>query len=172
MEANLDRLAQLEQHHISAAYSTICRRVTIRSEPSSLMANYSKIKRVELLQCCIAMAVKGNWNLKEWESIEKVERGTEKLRREAAGRLDEDNVLESKAIRNPHLCLGPARGSRPDHWVKKDSQSRTRRVESNHLVFRRSAVSSLWPCYVWEFGGFLCLTFFVVSLLCNHNKIL
>jgi len=40
--------------------------------------------------------VEGNWNLKEQEDIGEVERGTEKLRREAAGRLDEDNTLESK----------------------------------------------------------------------------
>ena len=59
------------------------------------MANYSKIKRVELLQSRIAMAVEGNWNLEKWEDIEEVERRTGKLRREAAGRLDEDNALES-----------------------------------------------------------------------------
>jgi len=40
--------------------------------------------------------VEGNWNLEEREDIEKVERRTEKWRREAAGRLDEDNVLENK----------------------------------------------------------------------------
>jgi len=42
------------------------------------------------------VVVEGNWNLEEQEDIEKVERGTEKLRREAAGRLDEGNALESK----------------------------------------------------------------------------
>jgi len=60
------------------------------------MADYSKIKRVEPLQSRIATAVKGNWNLEEWEGIEEVERETEKLRREAAGRLDEDNALKGK----------------------------------------------------------------------------
>jgi len=40
-------------------------RVTIRSKPSSLMANYSNIKRVELPWSCIAMAVEGNWNPEE-----------------------------------------------------------------------------------------------------------
>jgi len=43
---------------------------------------------------------------------------------------------------------------------------------SSHLVFRRGTVSSFRLCYVWELEGFLCLTFFVVSLLCNLNKIL
>jgi len=54
----------------------------IRAEPSSLMANYSKIKRVKLLWSRIVMAVEGNWNLEEQEDIEEVERRTEKLRRE------------------------------------------------------------------------------------------
>ena len=40
------------------------------------------------------MAVEGNWNLEEQKGIEKVERGTEKWRREAAERLDKDNTLE------------------------------------------------------------------------------
>jgi len=60
------------------------------------MANYSKIKRVGPPWSCIAVAVEGNWNLEEQEDIGEVERGTKKLRREAAGRLDKDNMLESK----------------------------------------------------------------------------
>jgi len=43
----------------------IFRRVTIRSKPSSLMANYTKIKRVKSTQSYIAMAREGNWVLKE-----------------------------------------------------------------------------------------------------------
>ena len=65
-----------------------------------------------------------------------------------------------------------ARGPRPNHCTREDFWSRTRRVGSSHPVFGRSAVSSLWSYYVWEFRGFFCLTFFVISLLCNHNKIL
>jgi len=57
------------------------------------MANYSKIKRVEPLWGHIAMAVEGNWNLKEQEDREEIERRTGKLRRETAERLDEDNML-------------------------------------------------------------------------------
>jgi len=60
------------------------------------MANYSKIKRVGPPWSCIAVAVEGNWNPEEQEDIGEVERETKKLRRETAGRLDEDNVLESK----------------------------------------------------------------------------
>jgi len=69
------------------------------------------------------------------------------------------------------LDADTARGSRPAYCVRENSWSRTRRVGSNHLVFGRSTVSSFWPCYVWKFRGFLCLTFFVVLLLCNSNKI-
>jgi len=68
----------------------------IRAEPLLLMANYSKIKRVEPPWSHIIMAVEGNWNLEEQEDIEEVERRTEKLRRETVGKLDEDNVLKSK----------------------------------------------------------------------------
>jgi len=68
-EANLNRLAQPKQCYTLAVGSAICRRVTIRSKPPSLMANYGKIKRVELLWSCIAMAVEGNGNLEEQEGI-------------------------------------------------------------------------------------------------------
>jgi len=64
-EANLDRLAQPERCHTSVASSAICKRVMIRSEPPSLMANYGKIKRVKPLQSHITMAVEGNGNLEE-----------------------------------------------------------------------------------------------------------
>jgi len=60
------------------------------------MANYSKIKRVEPLWGYIAMAVEGNWNLKEQEDREEVEKRTGKLKRKTTGRLDKDNMLESK----------------------------------------------------------------------------
>jgi len=109
MEASLDGLVQPEQCYTSAASSIIHRRVTIRSEPSLLMANYSKIKRVEPPWSCIAMAVEGNWNLEEQESIEAVEKRTEKLRREVAERPDEDNVLKSKITRDCCLCLQPSK---------------------------------------------------------------
>jgi len=56
--------------------------------------------------------------------------------------------------------------------MKEASWSRVRRAGSGYQVFRRGITSSYWPYYVWEFGGFLYLTFFVVSLLCNLNKIL
>jgi len=73
------------------------------------MANYSNIKRVEPLWSCIAMAVEGNWNLKEQEDIEEAERRIKKLRREAAGRLDENNALKSKTTRDRRFCLQPSK---------------------------------------------------------------
>ena len=60
------------------------------------MANYIKFKRVKLMQSCIAMEIEENWTLEEWEDIEEVERGIEKLRREIEGRSEEDNMLEGK----------------------------------------------------------------------------
>ena len=67
-------------------------------------------------------------------------------------------------------CL--TRGSRTTYCMKEDSWSRVGEVGSGHQVFRRGIASSAWAYYVWELGGFLCLAFFVVSLLCNPNKIL
>jgi len=55
------------------------------------------------------MAVEGNWNLEEPEDIEKVERRTKKQRREAVGKLDKDNVLESKTTRDRCLHLQPSK---------------------------------------------------------------
>ena len=37
----------------------------------------------------------------------------------------------------------PTRGARPDHRVREDFWSRTRRVRSSHPVFGRDAISSL-----------------------------
>jgi len=70
------------------------------------------------------------------------------------------------------LFYSPTRGSRLIYCLEKNPRSRTKRIGSSHLVFGKGTISSFQPCYVWEFGGFLCLTFFVVSLLCNLNKIL
>jgi len=94
------------------------------------------------------------------------------VRRDAEGRLDKDNALEGKRLEIAVSFYSPARGLRPVYCVREDSRSRTRRVGSGYPVFGRSAVSLFWLCYVWKYRGFLCLTFFVVLLLCNHNKIL
>jgi len=41
--------------------------------------------------------------------IKEEEKETKKLRREAAERLDEDNVLEGKTTQNRHLYLQPSK---------------------------------------------------------------
>jgi len=46
------------------------------------------------------MAVEENWNLKEHKDIEEPERRIKKLKREIAGRLNEDNMLKSKTTRD------------------------------------------------------------------------
>jgi len=66
----------------------------------------------------------------------------------------------------------PAKGSRAIHCLEKNFQSRIRGVESSSQVIGRGAVSSSYSYYLWEFGSFLCFFSFVVSLLCNPNKIL
>jgi len=53
--------------------------------------------------------VEGNWNLEEQEDIKKVERKTEKQRREVAGRLDKDNALKNKTTQDCCLCLQPGK---------------------------------------------------------------
>jgi len=66
----------------------------------------------------------------------------------------------------------PARDLRVIDCAGKNPRSRTRKVGSSYQVLGRGAASSGWPYYIWEFGGFLCLIFFVVLLLCNIKKIL
>jgi len=67
---------------------------------------------------------------------------------------------------------GPAKGSRAIHCLEKNPQSRIRGVGSSSQVIERGAVSSFHFYYLWEFRSFLCFFSFVVSLLCNPNKIL
>jgi len=145
----------------------------IRPRPSLLMANYSKIKRAKPLWSHLAMAVEGNWKSEKWEYIGEVKRRIEKLRREVVRRLDEGNMLESKMAQDRCLCLWPIK--RLEVQPSYEDKFWGVGLEEQGVVSqcsRRGAVSSLWPYYVWKFRGFLCLTFFVVSLLCNHNKIL
>jgi len=52
---------------------------------------------------------------------------------------------------------GLAKGSRAIHCLEKNPQS---------------AISLFYSYYLWEFESFLCFFSFVVSLLCNPNKIL
>jgi len=58
-KANLGSLALPEQYHTSVAGGAIFRRVTIRSKPLLLKTNYTKIKRIESIQSCIATAREG-----------------------------------------------------------------------------------------------------------------
>jgi len=106
-EVNFKDLVLPEWHHTSVASSTIFRRVTIRSEPSSLMANYIKIKRVELMRSCIGTTVEENWVLEKCDDIGEVMDKIRKLEREVEGRIDKDNALESKTTRDRCLLLLP-----------------------------------------------------------------
>ena len=64
------------------------------------------------------------------------------------------------------------KGSRAIHCLEKNPRSRIREVESSNQVIERDAISLFHSYYLWEFGSFLCFFSFVVSLLCNPNKIL
>ena len=66
----------------------------------------------------------------------------------------------------------PAKGSRAIHYLEKNPWSRIRGVGSGSQVIGRGAISSFHSYYLWEVGSFLCFFSFVVSLLCNPNKIL
>jgi len=66
----------------------------------------------------------------------------------------------------------PAKGLRAIHCLEKNPRSRIRGVGSGDQVIGRDTVSSFHSYYLWEFGSFLCFFSFVVSLLCNPNKIL
>jgi len=80
--------------------------------------------------------------------------------------------LRARQLEKAIFFYSLARDLRSTYCMREDFWSRTRRIGSSHLVLRRSTISSFWPYYVWELEGFLCLTFFIVSLLCNLNKIL
>ena len=80
--------------------------------------------------------------------------------------------LRAKQLETATSLYSPSKGLRAIYRTEKNPRSRIRGVESGYQVFGRDATSSFWPYYLWEFGGFLCLTFFVVSLVCNPNKIL
>jgi len=66
----------------------------------------------------------------------------------------------------------PEKGLRAIHCLEKNPQSRIRGVGSGSQVIGRGAVLSFHSYYLWEFGNFLCFFSFIVSLLCNPNKIL
>ena len=67
---------------------------------------------------------------------------------------------------------GSAKGLRAIHCLEKNPWSRIREVGSGSQVIGRGTVSSFHSYYFWEFGSFLCFFSFVISLLCNPNKIL
>jgi len=80
--------------------------------------------------------------------------------------------LRARQLEIAASLYSPAKGSRAIHCLEKNPQSRIRGVGSGSQVIGRGAVSSFHSYYLWEFGSFLCFFSFVVSLLCNPNKIL
>jgi len=60
-----------------------------------------------LTRCHIATTVEGNWVLEKWDDIGEVVDRIRKLERVVEGRIDEDNVLESKTTQDCCLLLLP-----------------------------------------------------------------
>ena len=58
-------------------------------------------------QSHIAITVEENWILKRWDDIGEVVDRIRKLEREIEGRIDKDNMLESKTTQDCHLLLLP-----------------------------------------------------------------
>ena len=87
----------------------------IRFEPSSLMANYSRIKKVAPSRHCLVVAVGGNWRIEEGE----VNHRSRRKDREAEKR-------SSKEIRWRERAREPD-GSRPPSLstVRRDAQGLT-----------------------------------------------
>jgi len=80
--------------------------------------------------------------------------------------------LRAKRLKITASFYGPAKGLRAIYCLEKNPQSRIRGVESGSQVIRRGIVLSFSSYYLWEFGSFFYFFSFVVSLLCNLNKIL
>jgi len=131
----------LEWYHTSVASSTISRRVTIRSEPSSLMANYIKIKGVKSARRCITITVEENWTLEEWEDIGNIGR------RIMLGNHSE--VITLKLVDSP--CKGTSRVMLSKFWGSKSISGLLTNCVSH---FYHSLTS---PVYVMRYDAFYLL---------------
>jgi len=80
--------------------------------------------------------------------------------------------LRARQLEITTSLYSSSKGLRAIYCLEKNPRSRIRRVENDSQVIGRDAVLSFSSYYFWEFGSFLCFFSFVVSLLCNPNKIL
>jgi len=80
--------------------------------------------------------------------------------------------LRARQLEIAASLYSPDKDSRAIYCLEKNSRSRIRGVGSGIQVIRRGTISSFHFYYLWEFERFLCFFSFVVSLLCNINKIL
>ena len=78
----------------------------------------------------------------------------------------------TRRLKTAVSVYGLSKDSRAIHCLEKNPRGRIRGVGSGSQVIGRGAVSSFHSYYLWEFESFLCFFSFVVSLLCNPNKIL
>jgi len=80
--------------------------------------------------------------------------------------------LRAKQLEIVASLYSPSKGLRAIYCLEKNPRSRIRGVGSSSQVIGRGTILSFCSYYLWKFGSFLCFFFFVVSLLCNPNKIL
>jgi len=80
--------------------------------------------------------------------------------------------LRAKQLEIAAFLYSPSKGLRTIYYLEKSPRSRIRGVGSGSQVIGRDAILSFHSYYLWKFGSFLCFFSFVVSLLCNPNKIL
>ena len=78
----------------------------------------------------------------------------------------------SKTTRDCCLFLQSIRRLKGHLSFRGEPRSKIREVGSDNPVIRRDVVLLFHSYYLWEFGNFLCFFSFIVSLLCNLNKIL
>jgi len=78
----------------------------------------------------------------------------------------------AKQLKIAAFLYGPSKSSRAIYCLEKNPRSKIRGVGSSSQVIGRGTISSFHSYYLWKFESFLCFFCFVVSLLCNPNKIL
>jgi len=80
--------------------------------------------------------------------------------------------LRARQLKITTSLYSLAKGSRAIYCLEKNLRSRIKGVGSGSQVIGRGVILSFDSYYLWEFRSFLCFFSFVVSLLCNPNKIL
>jgi len=92
-----------------------------------------------------------------WKGLRRIGRKVERagLRKNMRSKARQHKIATS--------LHSPSKGLRVIHRAEENSRSRTRKVKSDHRVFRKGTVASFQPCCVWELEDF-----FVSLSLLSH----